>query len=194
LDWPFDSKRNWARLEGIRPHLVTANWVYSLPFGQGRRFLSSLPSVAEHILGGWQLSGIASAGTGTPFHVSYSSRLVGFPTSGRADVVGNPNVANSTYERWFNTAAFAEPAPFTLGNSGRNNLYGPGAWYFDAGIMKNFRLAERYTMQLRSEWFNLFNHANPGSPAANVSVPSTFGQINSFGEGRVILFGLKLSF
>lgn len=194
LDWPFDSRRNWARLEGVRPHLVTANWVYNLPIGRGRRLLSGLTPALDYLLGGWQLSGIASAGTGTPFHASYTSSLVGFPTSGRADVVGDPTVDNPTLGRWFNTAAFAAPAPYALGNSGRNNLYGPGVWYFDAGIMKNIRLAERYTLQVRSEWFNMFNHANPGSPGANVSVPSTFGKINSFTDPRVILFGAKLAF
>jgi hypothetical protein len=95
---------------------------------------------------------------------------------------------------WFNTAAFREPDPFTLGNSGRNNLYTPGQWFFDGGVMKNLRFKERYNIQLRSEWFNMLNHANLNAPANNVSVPATFGQITSFTASRVISFGTKFSF
>lgn len=194
IDYPFDARRNRGPMDGIVRHQAVTNWVYNLPFGRGRKLFSGIPAPLNHVIGGWQVSGIATLRTGTPYHVSYSGQLVGFPTSGRADVVGDWRVADPGVEGWFNPNAFRQPAPFTLGNVGRNGMWTPGAWFLDAGIMKNFRFAERYDVQFRSEFFNMLNHPNPGGPGANLSVPSTFGKTTSFTTARVILFGLKFAF
>jgi hypothetical protein len=140
------------------------------------------------------VTGIATVRSGIPYSITYTSSLVGFPTSGRADVVGDWTVSNPGVGGWFNPAAFRAPAPYTLGNAGRNAMWGPGFWNFDMGFMKNLRFAERVDAQFRSEFFNIFNHPNPNNPGANVSVPSTLGKTTSFSAARVILFGLKLSF
>ncbi len=176
IDWPFDSARNRGPEDAIVRHQMIANWIYNLPVGKGRRFLAGIPAAANYVLGGWQISGIATMRTGTPFHVSYTSALVGFPSSGRADVIGDWHVSNPGVGGWFNPAAFRAPAPFTLGNVGRNSMWTPGFWNLDTGIMKNFRFHERFDVQLRGEFFNLFNHPNPGAPGANLSVASTVRQ------------------
>jgi hypothetical protein len=62
------------------------------------------------------------------------------------------------------------------------------------GFMKNLRFREHFDVRFRGEFFNIFNHPNPSSPCANLSVPSTFGKTTSFSAARVILFGLKLAF
>jgi hypothetical protein len=165
-----------------------------MPFGRNRRFFNRIGKVGDLLVGGWQFTGIGTIASGTPFNVTYSSRLVGYPASGRADVIGDPSVDHPSVNGWFNTAAFAAPAPFTLGNSGRNNLWGPGMWNFDAGLMKNMKFGERFSTQLRTEWFNAFNHANPGNPGASLATPSTLGKITSFTAARVILFGVKVAF
>jgi hypothetical protein len=194
LDWPFDSRRNWGKVEGIQGQRVVGNWVYDMPFGKDKRFFNGVGKVGNLLVGGWQFTGIGTIASGTPFNVTYTSRLVGFPVTGRADIIGNSHVNNPGVNGWFNTAAFAEPDAFTLGNSGRNNLWGPGMWNFDAGLMKNIKFGERFSTQLRTEWFNAFNHANPANPGASLATPSTFGKITSFSTARVILFGLKLAF
>jgi hypothetical protein len=194
VDYPFIAERNRGPMDGIVRHQAITNWVYNLPFGRGHRFLADMPTVMNHILGGWQLSGIGTFRTGTPYHINYTGSAVGYPSSGRVNVVGDWRVANPGVEGWFNPAAFAAPAPFTLGNMGRNSMWAPGYWNIDAGLMKNFRFSERYNLQLRSEWFNTFNHPNPNPPGNNLSVPSTFGRTTSFSAARVVLFGLKLNF
>ena len=103
-------------------------------------------------------------------------------------------MANPGVNGWFNPATFSAPAPFTLGNVGRNSMWAPGFWNFDMGFMKNLRFLERYDVQFRAEFFNIFNHPNPGGPGANLSVPSTFGKTTTFSAARVILFGLKFAF
>jgi hypothetical protein len=194
VDYPFISARNRGPMDGIVRHQAITNWVYNLPIGKGRRLLSDLPAIGNHLLGGWQVTGIATIRTGTPYHINYTGTLVGYPSSGRADIVGDWHVPNPGVNGWFDPGAFRAPAPYTLGNIGRNSMWAPGFWNVDAGIMKNFRFQERYDFQFRSEFFNIFNHPNPGGPGTNLSVPSTFGRTTSFTSARVVLFGLKFAF
>jgi hypothetical protein len=118
--------------------------------------------------------------------------------SQRAEVVANP-ATGFTQGRleWFNTAAFAEPAAYTFGNEGRNNLTGPPFKNLDFSAYKDFILAERFTLQFRSEFFDIFNHANFGLPDNTVTDPN-FGQItstaNAANGSREIQFALKLLF
>ncbi|PYV13191.1 MAG: hypothetical protein DMG07_15230, partial [Acidobacteria bacterium] len=176
----------------VRHHLATANYIYDLPFGKGRRF--PLSGVADKILGGWQLAGITSFGTGQPLSVTFTSTTLGWPSS-RADLTGDPSASNRSIDSWFNPAAFAVPAPFTYGNSARNLLFGPGFFNWDAGVFKNTRLREGLNLEFRSEFFNVLNHANFDIPASNISVPAQVGRITSTSNtARDIQFGLRLSF
>jgi hypothetical protein len=175
-------------------HLFVANWVYNLPFGKGKQLLSNVPAFANYIVGGWQVTGISTMRTGTPYSITYTSSLVGFATSGRANVVGDWHLSNPGVNGWFNPAAFAAPAPFTLGNVGRNSMWAPGFWNFDMGFMKNIQFRDRYNLQLRGELYNLFNHPNPSGPNVNLSVPTTFGKTTTFSAARVVSFGLKFAF
>ena len=182
-----------ADITGMARHAFRANYLYDLPFGSGRRWLAGAGPVLGRILGGWQIGGITSVLSGLPFSVLYTSRILGSP-SGRADVVGDPRVPNPTIEGWFNPAAFAVPAAFTFGNSGKNILGGPGSVTFDVALYKNIPLTERFNLQFRSESFNLMNKANFGLPANNISVPAAVGRITSAADARIIQFGLRLVF
>ncbi len=172
----------------------TANSVYQLPLARSQWY------------GGWDLSGIVTARTGTPFSVSIS-RTAGTVPSGqtqnqRADYLGGDvYVANKGPDLWLNPAAFALPATGTYGNSGRNRFRGPNLWQTDLGISKKFRVSESVNLDFRTELFNLFNRAQYGNPI-NARNNSTFGRIlvtandgaTGTGTSRQLQFMLRLNF
>jgi hypothetical protein len=116
-----------------------------------------------------------------------------FGANDRPNLVGNPELSNPTPGRWFNTAAFAFPAPGRFGNAGRNIVDGPGYQNVNASLVKNTRITERVNLQFRTEFFNLFNHPNFNLPDSFLGSP-TFGVISSARDPRHIQFGLKLLF
>jgi len=137
----------------------------------------SLPQPVKYrtLLGGWQVGGMFSFFTGSPFTVAS-----GIDSSGtseyndRAEVVGNPfsgvpasNRATSTYY-YFNPAAFAAPTQGTYSNQTRNSFYGPSTRQIDLSLFKNFVIKERLTLQLRAEIFNIFNFVNYAALGTNL--------------------------
>lgn len=193
---PMDNRNvrlDRGNLDFIQKHYWTGNYTYDLPFGKGKRWLESLSGPADKLIGGWRLSGITSYGSGQPYSVTFTSTVLGWPSS-RADIVGNPAPAHRDIQHWFNPAAFAVPAPFTYGNSARNMLWGPSSFYWDAGIFKNMNVTERVIVEFRAEFFNILNHPNFGLPAADITVPATVGRITSATDPRSVQFGLKLLF
>jgi hypothetical protein len=119
--------------------------------------------------------------------------ILGFGANDRPNVIGNPALGNQTPQQWFNTAAFAFPTPGTFGDAGRNTIDGPGYQNVNASLVKNTALSERVNLQLRAEFFNLFNHPNLNLPDNFLGSP-TFGAIGSAREPRHIQFGVKLLF
>ncbi len=188
-----NSRLDRGNLDYVRRHVMTANYVYDLPFGKGQSLFNNASGVANVLISGWQFSGILGIATGEPYSVTFTSTTVGW-TSSRANIVGDPNVAEPTISRWFNPAAFSLPATFNFGNSARNLLFGPGYFTWDAGLFKNTALTERISLEFRAESFNLPNHPTFGLPASNISVPATIGTINSAGDARTFQFGLRLRF
>jgi len=175
-------------------HTFTANTVYATPFARGKWY------------GGWDLSGLFTARTATPFSVSIARTATAVPSgqtqSQRTDYVGGPVYAsNKSPGLWLNPDAFALPANGTFGNSGRNRFRGPRLWQADAGISKKFRLTERMNLDFRTEFFNLFNRAQYGNPV-NVGNNATFGRIlvttndgaTGSGTSRQLQFMLRLNF
>lgn len=180
----------------VRHNFVLA-YNYALPFGRGKRFGADWHGLANSLLGNWQINGIASIRSGFAMNVTIASGLVPNLEGERAprpDLVANPALPESqrTIQRWFNTAAFAVPSG-TFGNAGRGILYGPEAVNFDFSVFKNFIVAERMTVQFRTEFFNLFNHPNFDPPDA-VMGAAGFGAISSAQPSRQIQFALKLLF
>jgi hypothetical protein len=191
--------------------LFSFSYVYQLPFGRGKHFGSSWGRGVDAVLGGWQMSGIASAQSGSPFSaaISFDNANTGDYYE-RAELVGNPLPAGFVQNRfhWDNPAAFAIPAPYTYGNSGKDILRGPAHADFDFALMKDFKFTESKYLEFRAEAFNLTNHvnfANPGGNAgpgyANFAGESdtyvdqpTFMEIFAAGPARVLQFGLKLVF
>ena len=95
---------------------------------------------------------------------------------------------------WFDTTKFVANAPGTFGNSGKNILRGPRSFNSDVGILKNTRLTERFGLQFRAEFFNIFNNVNFNNPGTVVSNTSSFGRITSAGSPRILQFGAKILF
>ena len=188
-----------------RRQMLILNYVYALPF-----FNTSTGSLRT-ALGGWQLSGITTFQTGTPFSVFVPGDPAGIGSVGtvRANLVGNPNNGSKTADAYFNTAAFAgvdnvgANGSTGFGDSGRNVVYGAGRNQWDISLFKNFtgiplHSTEGATVQFRAEFFNAFNHTQFNGYFSTYQPPSiqnrNFGGANGAHDPRVVQFGLKFIF
>src|SRR5262249_10481973 len=198
-DFP-QNVRNLAGERGIadfdKTHIFVLSGIYELPFfKQGNKLL-------YNTLGGWQLGGIFRAESGRALTVLQSGNSANsfFGGSIRPNVIGDLRGPESRLA-WFNTAAFAAPAPNTFGNAVRGIIRGPGILLTDLAIYKNFRPTERVGMQFRAELFNSLNHTNWNTigtnatfNAAGVQTNADFGKVLTALEPRQIQLGLKLNF
>jgi outer membrane receptor protein involved in Fe transport len=184
---------------------LTLNGLWALP---------SLAStgVANYVLGGWQVSGIFTAESGNPFYLTSSGQQVlpifGQSAQVRPDWVGGDRSFQSIIdpgntEAYFDVSAFAIPARHTLGNSGRNILFGPGHLGFDLNLVKNIPLPlrEGSRLEFTSGFFNLFNNPSFDLPArslwngTNGRPTAEAGRIRAVkNKARQIQLGLKLIF
>jgi hypothetical protein len=139
--------------------------VYELPFGRGRTYGKQWNKAVDAVLGGWQVGGILALQSGSPFTPGTGRDIANNGRTTRPDRLGLGTVADPTITRWFDGAAFTNPAAFTYGNSGRNILRGPGSQNLDGIVSKSFGLGtESRYLQYRFEAFNVFNHANFATP------------------------------
>jgi Carboxypeptidase regulatory-like domain/TonB dependent receptor len=193
---PQDPRNRWAD-RGNSPfdirHRLTIAWNYELPFGKGRKWLSG-GGPSDYLLGGWQVNGINTFQTGLPFTPTANSATVNTGTGSRPDRSGDGKLDNRSVDRWFDTTAFATPAQFTYGNSGRNILYGPGRVNFDFSLFKQFRITEGMNLQFRTEFFNLFNTPQFELPNAAIGAGNAGTITGIVGTPRQIQFGLKMVF
>lgn len=176
------------------PQSLVLNYIYELPVGRGKRFGSNMNRAVEAVLGGWQVSGIATFKSGFPLGIgTYNNNTNSFGGGQRPNLVGDPHVSNPTIDRWFNTDAFAQPAPFTFGNVPRYmpNLRAPGYHNWDLAIQKWWRHEERLRVQFRAEMFNAFNHPNFYAPNQFLG-DGSFGRISGTYPSRDVQFGVKI--
>ncbi len=178
---------------GDIPNYFVAGWVYELPIGPGHRLHPS--GVLGKFTNGWQIAGIATIESGIPLaltQITNFNAFAGFGTQ-RPNCVGDPTPDHPTTAAYFNPAAFAIAPQFTLGSCSRNPVRGPGYHDADLGFIKRTNITERYTLDFRTEIFNLTN--TPPLNAPNVVFGSAaFGTITSAGDPRVIQLALKLNF
>jgi hypothetical protein len=147
-----------------------------------------------NLLGGWQISGATQLASGVPLTITMTantSNSFGGVTR-RPDLVGDPE-GPGTVEQWFDTAAFANPAPNTFGNAPRSVVRGPWRHMTDLGVFKNFVATDRVGVQFRLEVFNLFNETNFTTVGTVLGTP-TFGRLTAAGDPRMIQLGFKVSF
>ncbi len=186
--------------------LNVSSVVYDLPVGKGRQFMSGMNPVLDEVLGGWQLSGINTANTGTPINVYYApstaNDVTGLTAEYRGEAFLRPNVSCSGTSQsaaqslltYFAACTFTTPpasAPF--GNLGRNAFRAPSLEQWDLAVNKSFRIREGTNLQFRSEFFNVLNHTNFGAPN-QTSTSTSFGTITTTFPPRQIQFSLKLMF
>ena len=176
-----------------RTHILTANWIWELPVGHGRKYMSSANRAADLVLGGWELTGLYRFTSGSPLTMYSKGDPLQNGWGTRADQIGDPSISNPSANGWFNTAAFATSAAYTYGNSKPGVVQGPGFHGFDMGLLKNFRITESARIQFRLEMYNAVNHVNYGDPGTSVGYDS-FGKIYDAGDARQIQFGLKFIF
>jgi hypothetical protein len=176
---PVENPANIDMDRGLAPQDIefrfTNNVIYALPFGRGMRLGSNIPRSLDYVLGGWRVSVLGIAQSGSPFTPTQSDRPFGTPQYGlRPNRIGRGKFASPNIQAWFDPSAFAVvPANSGLyGNSGRGILRGPGENIWDASLMKDFHFTEHSYLELRTDAFNAFNHPWFSLPNANIQSPN----------------------
>jgi hypothetical protein len=186
-----------------RTHRVVMSYVYQIPGFQAN------PALAA-VLGNWSFSGVTTIQSGTPVPITDSragtiygvgslAQFASGKSASDAKLSGRPQ---DRLNRFFDPSAFGPPPVIGngtgFGNVGRNVLRGPGQVNFDMALLKEFRLgkgSETNRLEFRSEFFNIFNHAQFGNPGGAAATPSSFGVIsNTVVAPRIIQFALKFRF
>ena len=188
---------NWGPATDDYKSVLSINHVYQIPLGRDRKYLTQGP--LSYILGDWNLSGIWTAQTGPHFTAILGTNVSNSAGGGtqRPNRVGNGNLPSDQRSifHWFDTstASFIAPPQYTFGNSGTGILVGPGYFDVDLSLVRQFRVTERFGLDLRSEWFNAFNRANFNPPNSTIGTPQA-GIISSTLPARIIQMAVKLSF
>lgn len=207
------SEKGRANLD--RRHVLTINYVYELPFFRDQK------GFVGKVLGGWQASGIVTYQTGLGFTPTVSgfdpAGLGIIPTAltvGRPNLTCDPNQGGARNRtQWFNTSCFqitpinnSTPVANRVGSGGINFIEGPSTKRVDFTMSKTIQFTERFRLQLRGEAFNVFNQTNPRGLSTVVwsattqpvsqggNGSSTFGQVVSWRDPRVMQFGAKFFF
>ena len=203
---PFDVRAEYGRSMFDARHRFVASYQWDLPWFQHPQ------NWYGYVLGNWQVNGITTLMSNTPFTVYDSNNpsaqgsapeISGFFSS-RPNQVGSPNLGSCvnpdgsttpvrTANCWFNTGAFAPAGQGQFGNVGRNTLDGPAFQEWDFSALKMIPVHERMSLQFRAEFFNIFNNVNFRLPNNDIS-SSNFGVIQAAQPGRIVQFALKWMF
>jgi hypothetical protein len=172
---------------------------------QNRRQIASLTmgyvtpqldnAVLRVLASDWRASGILTTRSGDWLTVTTTQELAGTGVTGqRVNQVDENPYGDKSLTNYLNAAAFAFPAPGTLGNQRARNIEGPGFWNVDLALARLVPAAAGQTLEIRVETFNLLNHFNWGNPATSLDA-GTFGRITSqAGNSRIIQFAVKYGF
>jgi Carboxypeptidase regulatory-like domain len=216
--------QDWNNLAGERSlssqdvsQRLVVSYVLDLPFGHGKRFMGDVSGVASKLVSGWGLDGTTTFQRGFPVKISWgganvltNSGLLGQSTLRPDYTAGcNKGVSGSAVSRvteWFNTTCFTAPGgvdatgaqinPWSFGDEPRvdASLRQQGVNNFDFAVFKRTNIGERFNVEFRTEFFNIFNHPQFGPPNGT-QTSATFGQVtNTVNLPRLIQFGLKLAF
>jgi hypothetical protein len=195
--------RNYARADFDRTLNYIQSYVYELPFGRGKHYLSN--SIAGRIVGGWQVSGILELRTGTPLTFIGGNTLnLGNGGTATLDQIAPVHVLGgiNTGNPWFDTSSFVKNNTNVQGTTGRNIFDGPGLFTLNAAVSRWIEIRESIKLQLRLETINATNTAQFSNP--NTTFGSNFGfvtgtissgtGVNGTGGGRVVQLGAKVTF
>lgn len=176
-------------------HRLVVSYVWMLPALSGAKLLE------RGVLGNWEWSGILTAQSGGAFTITAGKdqshtglgqdRAV--QVAGVSPFASGPCAKSTPCVNYLNPAAFAQPAVGTFGTLGKGAFYDPGSFTWDMGLFKNIPLSERFNLQFRAEFFNVFNNVNFNNPSSSVS-SGGFGTITGSGDPRIGQLALKLVF
>lgn len=194
---------NYAWSDFDRRHVFNLQYIWELPFGRGRRFLSDTPLAVDWLLGGWQLSGLVNYSSGRPFTV-YSglftfTNTVTTPancTGCSRDLGGVIEESGTSYLFGADQRAmFSQPAPGEFSDTGRNYFIGAPDFRADMSLAKKFRFTENMNLEIRVDAKNVFNSVSYGLPTTTVT-SSTFGRIRTTidSSSRRVQFSGKFNF
>jgi|HubBroStandDraft_6_1064221.scaffolds.fasta_scaffold01572_8 Carboxypeptidase regulatory-like domain len=196
-------------------HYLSGNFIYDLPFGRGRSFVSSAPRWLDEILGGWEVSGLPSWHSGNAYFAVANAFVAGYANDAPGILVGpmsdvhihlngghgQPLLAYANVPQA--NADYTGPVGFNIG--ARNNLRGPQYFDMDMGLGKTFPIiGDRVRAQLRGDAFNVFNHPNFTTPCTDITnVTCLFGTVsstqgtginNAASAARVLQVSLRIEF
>jgi hypothetical protein len=192
----FNRGADRGRSAWDRPQRVAVNGVFELPFFRQQK------GALGKALGGWQVTGFLTLQSGAPFSVLDGSDpgllLSGLATTVRANLNTNLDVSRMSIEqivaaggaRLFSHVTAANP----LGSMGRNMLRSSRLTDLDLGAVKNMRILESHTLQLRAEFYNTSNTRYFGIPDATLSSANFLNQWGTDGGNRRIVFTLRYAF
>jgi hypothetical protein len=190
---PSNTRNNRGPSDFDVTHRFVASGIWEMPK------LAKNNAVVRNVLGGWQSNAIFTAQSGTPLTIlsGANNSLNGVGGDFAAYLSGSWHLGNRSKQqeiaRWFNTSVFTVDQLGTVGTARRGQLRAPGLWNVDYSIFKNFAVTERMHLQLRGEFFNLFNHANLNAPNVTANSP-TFGVIAGAAAPRIAQVAAKVIF
>ena len=209
LGWPWQDVFSWHPLNmrldrghcqlDLKQNLV-ANTDYELPFGRGKRFLST-GGLTDAVVGGWKVAAIASLHSG-PWLTLGSNQSLGIFVNALPNVSGpvNSSSLNSNLGKhgrlgpYFNTQNVQPVTAVGIqGNSGVQNIYGPGSATWDLSGYKGWKFAEQFGLTFRADVFNAFNRVNFTGLDTGVN-DSRFGDVTSANAAREIQLSLRFDF
>ncbi len=188
--YPRDARLARGPASFNRAHVLFISALYEVPFGKGRRFLSSASRAMDMVVGGWQVNGTWNRMSGIPFTPSYRDCNADRDTGWcRPDLIGDPKLENPSQFGWFQTATapltangmtngpWQRPQRANFGTIGRNMMIGPVFDQLDMSFFKTFSIKEGHTLQFRAESFNFANYTSLANPNACVDCPGVAGRI-----------------
>ncbi|MFB3813394.1 MAG: TonB-dependent receptor domain-containing protein [Terriglobales bacterium] len=173
--WPTNPMADWSESQYSIRHRFTANGIFELPFGKGKKIAGDASGVKQVLLGGWAINPLIEIRSGIPFSV-----LAGVGISNVGDIVAlpdrpdilRPNPVLGGVDRYFDPKAFQLQQPGYLGTAPRNSVRGPGFTEVDLSLTKKFKTSERTNLEFRAEAFNIINHPNFDLPFNQLYSPT----------------------
>lgn len=194
---------NYAWSDFDRRHVFNLQYVWELPFGKGRKFLSEISKGVDWLVGGWQLSGLANYSSGRPFTVFSGLFTFSNTVTTPANCNNCPRTLGSVIEESGTSylfsadqrALFSQPNPGEFSNTGRNYFIGSPDFRTDVSLSKKIRFTEKMNFEIRVDAKNVLNSVSYGLPTTT-SNSTTFGRIRTTIDSlpRRIQFSGKFNF
>jgi hypothetical protein len=186
---PFNARWDYGPAGFDRRQISITSFIYRLPL-----LLDSHRQAMRTLLGGWELSGIATFESGTPVSIGAGPDNLGLGggTGNRANIVA-PVTYPKTRLQWFSPSSFVAPGPLQWGTASRNDIVSPGRNNWNVAMFKAFQVKENMRFEFRAETFNTFNKTQFTGLSTTVT-SGNFGQLTGTDNPRTFQLGAKFLF